>query len=121
MEYNLNRHYNMVHKRSIEENPVIPGLPQITTVMRENRNTRKISDLVTGLIETFECSNCHETFSKYDDYRSHMASQHTDSKKYICPHRNGSRIPWTYLQSEYCLISFKNRFLKNMLESLRTS
>ena len=92
MEYNLNRHYNMVHKRSIEENPVIPGLPQITTVMRENRNTRKISDLVTGLIETFECSNCHETFSKYDDYRSHMASQHTDSKKYICPHRNGSKI-----------------------------
>ena len=96
MEYNLNRHYNMVHKRSIEENPVIPGLPQITTVMRENRNTRKISDLVTGLIETFECSNCHETFSKYDDYRSHMASQHTESKKYICPHRNDSKTPYRF-------------------------
>ena len=58
--------------------------------MAETNNSRKMSDLVSGLVELFECSHCRQLFQKYEQYRTHVSSSHPELKKFTCPHRGCS-------------------------------
>ena len=87
LEQNLTRHYNTLHKKN-NEKLAVNGLPSVMSVMAETNNSRKLSDLVTGLMELFECNHCKEVFHKYDAYRTHVTSQHPELKKFTCPHRH---------------------------------
>ena len=60
------------------------------SVMAETNNSRKMSDLVSGLVELFECAHCRQLFQKYEQYRLHITSNHPELKKFTCPHRGCS-------------------------------
>ena len=88
LEQNLTRHYQTAHKKSHDKGQnAINGMPSVMAVMSETNHSRKLSDLVSGLMELFECGTCAEIFTKYEQYRAHVTSNHPELKKYTCPHR----------------------------------
>ncbi|CBY15302.1 unnamed protein product [Oikopleura dioica] len=95
----LNRHYRIVHQKlpCDKEMPFRHhGMPQLTTILQrsQKKNTLKISDLIKGLIELFECpvDNCNEIFQKYVDFRNHLTTAHPEQKKFPCPHKGCSLL-----------------------------
>ena len=87
LEQNLTRHYQTSHKKSDDTNQAINGMPSVMAVMAETNHSRKLSDLVSGLMELFECGTCNEIFTKYEQYRAHVTSSHPELKRFTCPHR----------------------------------